>query len=133
MTEQFDLYIEQLLSSFGDLPEDMPYGFWVSPHGKIYSVSYMNHNKVAIDIITQYEPRLNDLFENDSNTIKNRGDFLNSMGYLRLNIDEYNCYIDCTYYPTSASINIRRIKPTRLAERTAKDIADFYKVPVKYI
>jgi len=132
MTEKFDLFIEQLLSKFDELPNDMPYGFWISPLGKMYSVSYMQHNRVAVNIITKFESYLNNLYESDDNIIKNRGDFLISKGYLRLNTDKYGCYIDCTYYPDSSNVTKRKT-PTRIAEQTAKDIATFYNIPVKYI
>lgn len=130
MTKKFDLFTEGLLSSFTELPEEVPYGFWITPNGKIYTVDYMKHNSVAIDIIKQFEPHLDDIFERGS--IKNRGDFLISMNYLRLNISSDTCYVDCTYYPDSSNV-IKRIKPTSKAKKTVEDIAMFYDIPVVFI
>ena len=72
MTKNFDIFVEQLLKSFKDLPDYHPYGFWVGPNGQIYKVGNMLHEYVAEKIIEASES-LNTEYKETADSIK---DFL---------------------------------------------------------
>jgi hypothetical protein len=60
MIDEFTLNIMKILKeSFADLPDEVPYGFWILPDGEPYVVTFQNHKKVAYDIIqksVKYKP-----------------------------------------------------------------------------
>jgi hypothetical protein len=130
MTKNFDLFIEKLINSFEELPAIQPYGFWISPLGKIYSVGTMEHHIVAKNIIEHFEPNLKEIYENDP--LKSFSEFLISKGFLRLNLEYDFCYIDNIYYPEGTT-DTTKVKPTRIADTTAKDIAKYYNMEFKYL
>lgn len=56
MTKEFDKYIKTILeySSFNDLPNEAPYGFWIAPNGDFFPVKWQQHMQVGFDIAKNY-------------------------------------------------------------------------------
>lgn len=128
MTKNFDLFVESLIKSFVDLPDFRPYGFWVSPTGKIYKVGNMMHDYVAEDIIEFFEPKLKEEYEKLDYCPK---DFLIYKGYIRLVFTPDGLSADNEYY----NFNGRyvTVKNTNTAIKTVKDIAAFYNTDAVFI
>ena len=53
MTKEFDKIVNLILeaTSFLDLPDELPYGFWISPSGEFFVVGFQEHEEIAFDII----------------------------------------------------------------------------------
>lgn len=52
MTRIFDAFVRLLLeSSFTELPDTHPYGFWVSRGGDFFIVPYQGHIRIATQLI----------------------------------------------------------------------------------
>ena len=126
MTKNFDLFVEKLINSFEELPTVRPYGFWINPEGKMYSVSSMDHLGEAKNIVNYFEPNLKEEFKGHLD-IK---DFLIKKGFLRTVFMGDEMLIDSYYYDFTEHTYIKQT-PTNKAKRTAQDIAMFYNyIPV---
>jgi hypothetical protein len=132
MTKNFDLFVEKLINSFEELPSTRPYGFWISPKGKIYSVITMDHVGEGKNIVNYFEPELKEEFEKYpyiSEFLIKQGvhvsDFLIKKGFLRTVFMEDEMLIDNYYYDVEKKKNIKQ-PPTNKAKKTAQDIAIFY-------
>lgn len=52
MTHKFDAFVRLLMeSSFADLPDTNPYGFWVSRGGDFFIVPFQGHCRIASQIV----------------------------------------------------------------------------------
>jgi len=122
MTKNFDIFVEKLINSFEELPISRPYGFWISPEGRMYSVFNMDHFGEARNIINFFETRLKDVHEKDKGNIK---DFLIRKGFLRTVFMGDEMLIDNNYYDYEQGKYII-VPPKPKADKTAKDIAIFY-------
>jgi hypothetical protein len=138
MTNLFDQYIESILesNSFVDLPDEPPYGFWISPGGDFFVVGYQEHKSVAEDIVRQ-NANLNAEFGHllDKPNV-NMTHYIASKKYIRVakafgkeyfadffytNVDT----IPVFFYDDSTPETIS-FEPTNASLRTLNDIAEFY-------
>ncbi len=123
MTEKFDTFVEKLINSFEELPQNPPYGFWISPEGNLYTVlSSFGHESEAIKILTTYEPKYNTQKYYDDH-----GWFLIKKGFVRIVIENDEMYLDHSYYEEGRPIVVP-ISPK--ARKSAKDISDFYNLNI---
>jgi hypothetical protein len=95
MTENFDRFIRKILAeSFAELPDECPYGFWVSPSGIVRPVRWQQHGSDAIRIIKSivnyttdfYEKNISDKTDHSSEMILAIGYLLNR-GWIKINKD----------------------------------------------
>jgi hypothetical protein len=135
MTKNFDIFIEKLINSFEELPSHPPYGFWISPGGKIYSVGHMMHGFVAENILDFFEPKLGKEYRDSNNNVFDKKDFLMKKGYVRLTRDYDTIgliYVDVFYYDSSKRKYVP-VNISQIAKKTIKDIGAFYKRDIKYL
>jgi hypothetical protein len=134
MTNLFDQYVESILesTSFLDLPDTAPYGFWISPEGEFFTVAPQRHGIVAKEIISS-SPRLIEKlgvpdFKCDAM------DKLTSEKYIRvakMSSKEYTA--DVFYYANDGKSTPIPFEPTNSAKRTLNDIAEFYNMRITYM
>ena len=131
MTNLFDQYVDSLLesTSFLDLPDSPPYGFWISPGGEFFVVSREKHEKVAKEIIKQ-NPTLKDAYKLEKHkSFYHVHYFLTRRKYIRVVESPFNSnkkyYVDLFAYDPSTDKNIS-FAPTHSSLKTLKDIAKFY-------
>jgi hypothetical protein len=128
MTKNFDRFVKLFLefTSFLDLPETPPYGFWISPNGHFFPVRFQRHDDVGMNIINKnkFLSKQYDLEENKQDIYS----FLQKNKWLRVvknseHLKEY--YADCFLYDVD-SMRSTPFKPTDKSLKTLKDICDFY-------
>ena len=135
MTKNFDNFIKLVLefTSFLDLPESPPYGFWISPDGHFFPVNFQKHDRVGMDIINKNQTLAKEYdSEEDKNDVYS---FLQKRKWLRVaksstNIREY--YVDCFVYDADA-LKILPFEPTRKSFNTLYDICQYYSYKFKLL
>jgi hypothetical protein len=136
MTKNFDNFVFEILmeSSFNSLPENPPYGFWISPEGEIYKVlNFMDHEDVAASIVRN-ENLTKEYFLLHGKYGKefSRNNFLRSKKYIKMvqtKDNEYtiNLYsFDFDEMKRTGRVLAVNFQPTSISLKTAKDICTFY-------
>lgn len=135
MTKNFDNFIKLFLefTSFLDLPEHAPYGFWISPDGHFFPVNFQKHESVGMDIINK-----NKVLAQEYDSEEDKHDvysFLQKRKWLRLarissQIREY--YVDSFLYDVDSMRSIS-FEPTRKSLNTLKDICQYYSFTFKLL
>lgn len=135
MTKNFDNFIKLFLefTSFLDLPEKPPYGFWISPDGHFFPVNFQKHDSVGMDIINKNRTLAQeyDLEENAHDVYS----FLQKRKWLRVvknntRFNEY--YADCFLYDVDSMRSIS-FEPSRKSLNTLKDICQYYSFNFKLL
>lgn len=135
MTQNFDYFVNLFLefTSFLDLPEKAPYGFWISPDGHFFPVNFQKHDSVGMNIINK-----NPVLAQEYDEQEDKHDvysFLQKRKWLRVaksnsQISEY--YADCFLYDVD-SMRIVPFEPTRKSLNTLKDICQYYSFNFKLL
>lgn len=133
MTKEFDKFINFILeaTSFLDLPDELPYGFWVSPIGEFFVVNFQEHEEVAFEII---ESKAN-FFEEYNSGKGNTGsctNFLSEKKYIRI-AKMFNELTGDIFYVDEALNRNVVFEPTNSSTRTANDIAAFYNTKISFL
>lgn len=131
MTNLFDRYIDYILeaTSFLDLPEKPPYGFWISPGGEFFPVKFERHYEEALKIITRNRT-LNQEYDKEGTPYPYS--FLSARKYIRVVIDGNSYHADLFSYNDSPFEGIddtsptTPFTPTNTSVKLIKDIGEFY-------
>lgn len=120
-------------TDFSKLPENPPYGFWVSPSGEFFPVRFEAHNDIASKIIKQ---RLLDSYQ------KHEGfrvrpvpsTFLISKNYVRVVIHGKKLYTDTVIYPDMmrSDSKPKSYPMTPKAKATIVDMAIMYDCDIQW-
>lgn len=83
MYNNFNTYIAELLMemSFKDIPDQRPYGFWLSPDLQLFVVPFEGHSKIASELVFKNKKLKRD-YEAASAEQENEFDFLTPMQFL---------------------------------------------------
>lgn len=128
MTNIFDNFVRYILeyTSFVDLPEKPPYGFWISPGGSFYPVGFQKHDSVAMNVINS-TPSLSKEFD-DLEDKTDVYEFLQKRKWLRVvkSTNSVRTYLaDCFVYNIDVLATISFV-PTQKSLKTLKDICEYY-------
>ena len=119
-------------TSFLDLPDNAPYGFWISPEGEFFTVKSQQHGIVAKEII-ESSPRLIEKL-GVPNYKCDAMDKLTAEKYIRMaKITSREYTADIYYYANDGKSTIIPFEPTNSAKRTINDIAEFYNMRITYM
>lgn len=131
MTTNFDNFVNLFLeaTSFMDLPDKPPYGFWISPHGEFFSVKFEQHYEVALKIITRN--RTLDQ-EYDKAGMPDPYEFLTARKYIRMVKSEQMYYADLYTYTDRMNHKFIPFEPTNTSVRLIKDIGEFYGMKITF-
>lgn len=114
MTTKFNAFFRLLMeNSFADLPEEAPYGFWVSPSGHFHIVPWEGHSKTAKTIIN----RLPNYTAEYAKQTLGAGSFLLLKGWARV-----VCEVENIWYHLDRRVNV----PAPKQKQTLEDLAMFY-------
>lgn len=124
MTSNFDNFVNLFLeaTSFLDLPDRPPYGFWISPTGEFFPVRFERHYEEALKIMSRNR-KLRQEYEDDRHP--DMYNFLSSRKYLRVVMEGDTYYADIFSYDLVNSVIVPFI-PTNTSVKLLKDIAEFY-------
>ena len=131
MTPEFDKFVELFMEarSFLELPDEPPYGFWISPHGDFYPVAFEDHYSTALKIINE-NPKLKQEFNPNRDYVYVYA-FLASRKYIRMVIDFKKYLADIFYYDRSQ--NTVPIIPSSTSLKLIKDIGEFYNLRIEFV
>ena len=131
MTPEFDKFVELFMEarSFLELPDEPPYGFWISPHGDFYPVAFEDHYNTALKIINK-NPRLKQEFNPNRDRVYV---FLATRKYIRMVIDFKKYLVDIFYYDYDKSHNTFPITPSATSLKLIKDIGEFYNLRIEFV
>lgn len=126
----YQLVLEK--TSFADLPDTAPYGFWIYPNGDIQMVEYEQHAKVGWEKIIAPSPVLLQQFFEMFPDVKAKSDiqkkhyaniFLKKKNFCRVMCD--TDYGNILYY-AGAKNRWSPIQLSNAQKQTAKDLAMLY-------
>lgn len=131
MTKNFDKTVNLILeaTSFLDLPDDLPYGFWISPSGEFFVVGFQEHASVADEII---ESKADFFEEYNSMESMSATNFLAHKKYIRIAKMFRELTGDIFYVDIVTGKSIP-FEPTNSSVKTAKDIAEYYGTKISFL
>lgn len=117
-------------SSFSDLPDNPPYGFWIHPNGDFTVVTMMNHDEAAMKIVNS-NPTLKAIWIDKTSGMTSI--FMKEQeAYFVILRHNYNRVVisNGTLFYAKPVPKDNRV-PTNSQLRTAKDLAAFYNLKVE--